>query len=142
MIWWLMAVIQVIAWGTAVIYFDGINFLLATDGTRISFAIIALVVVVTLHIGYSSWKSNDIFDTDWFIAESCMALGMIGTMIGFMLMLKNGLSNINPSDVSAMQTMIGSMAYGMSTALVTTLAGLIASLSIKIQIMVQEQLDG
>jgi hypothetical protein len=71
-----------------------------------------------------------------------MSLGMIGTMLGFIMMLAQGLSNIDTSDVAALQAVIGAMAYGMSTALITTLAGLIASLFIKLQIIMQEHLNG
>lgn len=141
MIWWLFAVIQAICMFGAAQY-GAIEFLLEVDSTRISFGIIALAVMTTAHIGYNVFKGGRNFDTAWFVAESCMALGMIGTMIGFMLMLRNGLSNIDPSDVAAMQTMIGDMAHGMSTALVTTLAGLVISLVIKIQVVVQEHLHG
>lgn len=141
MIWWLLAVIQLITIAIAV-YFGAIDYLLETDGTRISFGITALFVLTTAHIGYVTFKGKREYDPHWFVAESCMALGMIGTMLGFMLMLRDGLSNINPSDVSAMQSMIGSMAYGMSTALITTLAGLISSLAIKVQIMIQDHIDG
>lgn len=141
MLWWLLATVAFIAMGIGVIYFDGIEFLLQKDGTKISIGIAVLAVFTTLHIGYRIYKNNNDFDTAWFLAESFMSLGMIGTMLGFIMMLAQGLTSIDPSNVAAMQTVIGSMAYGMSTALVTTLAGLIASLFIKIQIVMQEHLN-
>lgn len=141
MIWWLIAVIGFIAVGVGA-YIDGLDYLLAVDATKISIAIIAIMLLTTLHVGYKIFQGSKDFDTAWFIAESCMSLGMIGTMLGFMMMLRDSLGDINPQDVSAMQNLIGNMAYGMSTALVTTLAGLVASLFIKIQIVTQEHLDG
>lgn len=141
MLWWLLASTAFIALGVGIVYFDGIDFLLQKDGTKISIGITVLAVITTLHIGYRIYNNNHNFDTAWFLAESFMSLGMIGTMLGFIMMLAQGLTSIDPSNVEAMQTVIGSMAYGMSTALVTTLAGLIASLFIKIQIVVQEHLN-
>lgn len=141
MIWWLIAVIGFIAVGIGA-YIDGLDYLLSVDATKISIAIIAIMLLTTLHVGYKIYQGSKDFDTAWFIAESCMSLGMIGTMLGFMMMLRDSLGNINPQDVSAMQNLIGNMAYGMSTALVTTLAGLVASLFIKIQIVTQEHLNG
>ena len=141
MLWWLFASIAFITMGIGAVYFDGIEYLMQTDGTKISIGIAVLSVLVTLHIGYRIFKKNTDFDTAWFLAESCMSLGMIGTMLGFIMMLAQGLSNIDASNVEALQAVIGSMAYGMSTALVTTLAGLVASLFIKLQIVIQDHLN-
>lgn len=140
MIWWLIAVAGFVATGLLV-YMDGITYLLSVDATRISLGIVVIMILTTFHIGYKIFRKDNNFETAWFVAESCMSLGMIGTMLGFMMMLHDSLSDINPQDVSAMQNLIGGMAHGMSTALVTTLAGLIASLFIKIQIVVQDHLD-
>lgn len=142
MLWWLFASVAFIAMGIGAVYFDGVEYLLEKDGTKISIGIAVLTVIVTLHVGYRIFKKNTNFDTAWFLAESFMSLGMIGTMLGFIMMLAQGLSNIDTSDVAALQAVIGAMAYGMSTALITTLAGLIASLFIKLQIIMQEHLNG
>ena len=87
---------------------------------------------------YISLKKINDYDTPWFIAESCISVGMIGTLIGFMLMLSSSLGNVDPSDIDSMKAVIGDMATGMSTALVTTLSGLVYSLFLKIQITTQE----
>ena len=46
-----------------------------------------------------------------------MTVGMIGTIIGFILMLGSSLNNLDPGDVESMRMAISSMAVGMSTAL-------------------------
>tara|TARA_B100000768_G_C11250057_1_gene363691 strand:- start:1297 stop:1605 length:309 start_codon:yes stop_codon:yes gene_type:complete len=92
----------------------------------------------TITIGYLAWIKENDFDTPWFIAESCISVGMIGTLIGFMLMLSSSLGNVDPSNIESMKQVIGDMATGMSTALVTTLSGLVFSLFLKIQITIQE----
>ena len=71
-----------------------------------------------------------------------MTVGMIGTVIGFMWMLGSSFQEIDPSNIESMRQVIVDMASGMSTALLTTLCGLLAGLFIKVQIVMQEQEDG
>ena len=71
-------------------------------------------------------------DTGWFISEFCLSLGMIGTVIGFIQML-SGFAVMDGGASKSIQNIIVSMSYGMSTALYTTLAGLIFGNLIKLQ---------
>ena len=137
MYWWLVTVIQAILVGIT-IYFGSIEFLWNTDVTKLSFLTISLWIVASGINGYTSYRTKTNYDAPWFIAESCMTVGMIGTVIGFMLMLGSSFVNIDPSDIESMKQVIVDMASGMSTALLTTLTGLIASLFLKIQITVLE----
>jgi biopolymer transport protein ExbB/TolQ len=89
-------------------------------------------------IGYITYKKQNNFDYTWFIAESAMTIGMIGTVIGFMLMLGSSFANIDPGNIDSMRKVIADMAVGMSTALLTTLTGLVVSLALKVQIIVSE----
>ena len=57
---------------------------------------------------------------------------MVGTVIGFIMML-SGFANLDISEIDTVQTLIKELGTGMSTALYTTLAGLICSLLLKIQ---------
>ena len=118
MYWWLVTVIQAILVGITV-YFGSIEFLWNTDVTKLSFVTIALWLATSGVIGYGSYKQKTNYDTPWFIAESCMTVGMIGTVIGFMLMLGSSFVNIDPSNVESMKQVIAEMAAGMSTALLT-----------------------
>ena len=137
MIWWLATVIQIIGVGLA-INFGAIPFLLEADQTYLSFVTTGLWIIGSITIGYLAWKKETDYDTPWFIAESCISVGMIGTLIGFMLMLGSSLGDVDPSNMQSMKQVISDMASGMSTALVTTLAGLVFSLFLKIQITIQE----
>ena len=138
LVWWLIVVVQLIGLGTAV-YYNAIPFLLENDSTRLSFAIIIMWFAATASIGYRSFKNRKDFETPWFIGEACMTVGMVGTVIGFMLMLGSSFAEIDPSNVDSMKRVITDMAAGMSTALLTTLCGLIASLFVKVQVIIQEQ---
>ena len=71
----------------------------------------------------------------WFITEACLALGMIGTVTGFLLMLNGAFIEIDLSNPTTIQNSLIKMALGMSTALYTTLTGLICSLALKIQLV-------
>ena len=137
MIWWLLTVIQMIGLGVA-INFGAIEYLLEADVTKLSFVIFAIWVLTTLNIGWNSFKKQNDFELPWFSAEICMSIGMVGTIIGFILMLSGSLGNIDPSNVESMKRVIADMAAGMSTALVTTLAGLISNILLKIQVVSQE----
>ena len=64
-----------------------------------------------------------------------MTVGMIGTVIGFIVMLSSSFQEIDPSNVDTMRRVITELAIGMSTALLTTLCGLVASLFIKVNIV-------
>jgi len=138
LIWWLIVVMQMLGLGTAV-YYGAIPFLLENDQTYLSFVIIVMWVSATASIGYRSLKNRNDFETPWFIGEACMTVGMVGTVVGFMLMLGSSFVDIDPSNVDSMKRVISDMASGMSTALLTTLCGLIASLFVKVQVIIQEQ---
>lgn len=76
----------------------------------------------------------------WFLSETCMAIGMIGTVAGFLLMLGTAFSGIDVGDTASLQSALTSMAVGMSTALYTTLVGLVCGLYIKSQLVNLEHL--
>jgi len=67
-----------------------------------------------------------------------MSLGMIGTVTGFIFMLVATFNNLDPSNIDSMKDAISNMATGMSTALLTTLAGLLGSLAVKLQLVNQD----
>lgn len=138
LLWWMVVSIQAIAIGVSV-YFGAVEYLLEHDVTKLSFLTIALWVVGTALVGYGSYnKLSTFYDTPWFVADSAMAVGMVGTVLGFIMMLGSSFVNIDPGNIDSMRLVITEMAAGMSTALLTTLTGLISSLFIKTQVMIQE----
>lgn len=68
----------------------------------------------------------------WFVSDMMLKLGLLGTIIGFILML-GAVANIADFDVSSMQKILQHMSNGMGTALYTTLAGLTCSILSAIQ---------
>lgn len=61
------------------------------------------------------------------IADLMMKLGLLGTVIGFIIML-GSLSDLNSVDISVMQKLLADMSNGMKIALYTTLTGMLAGI--------------
>lgn len=138
LVWWLAISTQFIGVALGASYFGLIDFILATDITYLSFVIFAMWIIGSVQIGYIGFNQKENYDTPWFISESCLSVGMIGTLVGFIIMLGSSFANVDPGNIDSMKSLITSMAVGMSTALVTTLVGLVASLALKIQIVILE----
>lgn len=68
----------------------------------------------------------------WFITGMQIKLGMLGTVIGFVMMLTS-LDGIHSLDINQLQTLMQYMTKGMGIALNTTIFGLIGSMILGIQ---------
>ena len=138
--WWLIYCLTLLGFGT-LYYFNMHSQLYHADVTKLSFLIIIIFIFTSVWIGRKTYELemtsviDDKIDVGWFIAESCLALGMVGTVTGFLYMLGTAFENIDITDTTTLQDALASMAKGMSTALYTTLTGLIASLIIKVQLV-------
>ena len=134
--WWLIFCLTILGFGTSY-HFNVHSLLYNADITKLSFLIIVIFVFTSIWIGRKTYIDDPKhqIDVGWFIAESCLALGMVGTVTGFLYMLGTTFENIDVSNSQTLQDALASMARGMSTALYTTLTGLIASLIIKIQLV-------
>ena len=138
--WWLVFCLTLLGFGT-LYHFNMHSQLYYADVTKLSFLIIIIFVFTSVWIGRKTYDLestsviDDKIDVGWFIAESCLALGMVGTVTGFLYMLGTAFENIDITDATTLQDALASMAKGMSTALYTTLTGLIASLIIKVQLV-------
>jgi len=71
-------------------------------------------------------------DVGWFVCDLLIKLGLLGTIVGFILMLAS-VSNISDFDAASIQFVLLEMSSGMATALYTTLAGLVGSLLLAAQ---------
>ena len=150
--WWLIFCLTILGFGT-LYHFNVHSLLYHADVTKLSFLIIIIFMFTSIWIGRKTYDLettsvnclDDTIDVGWFVAESCLALGMVGTVTGFLYMLGTAFENIDVTNATTLQDALASMARGMSTALYTTLTGLITSLIIKIQLVnyeVNEKLVG
>ncbi len=115
------------------------------DLTKLSFSITALFFLTSLKCGNDIRKlstehppSTRSVEFGWFMSEVFLSLGMVGTIIGFIFIMKD-FATVNFNDVSTIQELIKNLGAGVSTALYTTLFGLIASILTKVQYFIFEE---
>ena len=138
--WWLIFCLIILGLGTC-LYFDVHKSLYESDITRLSYLILIIFGCTSIWIGTKTYKVGILQDYEqksdvgWFVSESCLALGMVGTVTGFLIMLGTAFANVDVSNAITLQNALSDMAIGMSTALWTTLVGLICSLIIKVQLV-------
>lgn len=144
--WWLFFVLIIIS---SIICYDlGIfEEIYEKDNSYLSWFILAIFYYMSCWCGFKTWIVSNFeqnaFDDDlkkvsiqqeagWFASEICLALGMTGTVFGFIMMLETFLG-VDTSNQQSMQNMIIEMGKGMATALYTTLVGLVCSVLLKVQ---------
>ena len=67
-----------------------------------------------------------------FASDTLMKLGLLGTIIGFIIMLAP-IATLDAADKAGMKSSMGLMSDGMAVAMYTTLAGLVGSILVRIQ---------
>ena len=77
-------------------------------------------------------KTVGYYEFGWFCSDVMLKLGLIGTVIGFIIML-GSLSDITTFDVTLLQGVLTTMGSGMGVALYTTLSALVAGVLVAIQ---------
>ena len=138
--WWLIVCLTMLGMGICV-YFNVHTNIYNADVTKLSFLIIVIFICTSIWIGNKTYIVGVLEDYDqrpdvgWFIAEACLALGMVGTVTGCLLMLGTAYANVDVTNSVTLQNALSEMAVGMSTALYTTLIGLVCSLIIKVQLV-------
>lgn len=146
--WWIIMTLIVI--GVIITWsLGGIHEIYSKDQTFLSCVIAAIFAYMSLWCGVKTWYMSNAVEgkqihastkekvvrqeeIGWFTSDLCLTLGMIGTVIGFILML-SGFTGLDVANVTSIQTLIVKIAQGMGTALYTTLVGLVASSLLKIQ---------
>ena len=148
--WWLFISLTIIL-TFAFYYFGLFSEVWNKDRTKLSFLIMIMFFFTSIHCGKETIKvskaleknipKNKIKSTDWrgnqeigwFISDLVLTIGMIGTVSGFLLMLTGAFAGVDLNDEIAMKNVLEQMSKGMSTALYTTLFGLICGGLLKIQ---------
>ena len=148
--WWLFISLTIIL--TFSFYYFGLFAeVWDKDRTKLSFLIMFLFFFTSIHCGKETIKvsnalegnvsENEIKNIDWrgnqeigwVISDFVLTIGMIGTVSGFLLMLTGAFAGVDLNDEVAMKNVLEKMSKGMSTALYTTLFGLICGGLLKIQ---------
>lgn len=146
--WWFIFCSSIL--GVVLAYFLGFfTYLNEVDQSHIGKAVLAIYLLGTLFVGQLTFRARHrrgILDRHgelcWYLPELMMGLGMVGTLVGFLLLLSTALgSPINTADTQAMMKLIANMGSGFSTAVITTLIGLVCSLAFKLQLINLRYLD-
>lgn len=134
--WWLIFWLSVFAAvGAGALGF--FPYLWRSDASYLSWACLGVYALMTAFVGQLTCRARKgdhgflaHLPLCWFAANSLMALGLIGTLVGFLIIpeaISHGLTD--PAKV------LGQAAVGLSTAALTTIVGLACSILLKLQII-------
>lgn len=123
------------------------------DITKISFGILGLFYAMSFYCGTLTWRFDNVIENPglscqersrllirlenkaehgWFILEICEKLGLLGTVFGILILLAGGFV-IQSGDQQALKVIMERLSIGMSTALITTAVGIIATIILSVQ---------
>jgi len=126
-----------------------IQTLYKNDVTKLSVVMVGIFLWQTISCGIeianqctpfvSEENTDKIISRGWFLSDILLSMGMVGTVIGFITML-TGFFGLDFSNAEAVQSLIVNLGHGMSTALTTTLVGLVSSILLKLQFFMLENI--
>lgn len=120
--WYILTVALV---ATVFFSFDTLLEVVTRDGTGITSGIIVIFILCHFTVARLIAKPSERLEsTIVFIAEFMVALGLIGTVTGFMILFGDSFISLDVSDQASIASVISDVASGLGTALVTTLFGL------------------
>ena len=123
-----MAVLSYFAYELS--YFE---FLMQADKSYLSWVNLAVFLSFYVRLGYMilvDRTDEEDLDPGLEASEYCMAIGMLGTVVGFIMMTYT-MAGIDFSNSENIQQMFSVATEGMSTALFTTAIGLVTSLGLR-----------
>ena len=142
--WWLFVGLVSI-FSTFCLVNDVFHSIWNNDITKLSFIILTLFYIQSAVCGFQTWsvgfsednllkikKIKEKSESGWFMSDLFLSIGMVGTVIGFISML-GGFAELDVDNAQTVQDLIKELGLGMSTALYTTLVGLVCSILLKIQ---------
>jgi hypothetical protein len=145
MSWWL----AVLAIAAAVFYAfltGAAQHVFMGDVTRITWATAALALIVTAVLGSAAYDPKGAersLEIGLFAEDTCMRLGMFGTVIGCLIMFGTDIASFDAGDPSKTAALIQKISSSFGTAIGTTVVGIGASLCIKLQnAILQHAIDG
>lgn len=83
-------------------------------------------------------RSHGPHETAWWFAAACIKLGLLGTVVGFIVMAMQ-IGRMPSFDLDQVQNLLKQMTQGMAIALYTTLVGLIANLWLGLQLLLLDR---
>ena len=117
------------------------------DVTQISMVIYGVFIITTILTGIIAMRTsrsidrqynrltNNLIDLGWFLSETMMVLGLIGTVAGMIYLFGQIFVDIDPNNPNDLKEALSHMASGLSTAMYTTICGMVGALIAKCQLM-------
>ena len=139
-----LIVLGLILFGGYLLFDSGlVGVLLEGDKSRLSWLILAIwlgmsarwLFLLRRMEGPAAIAEEDMvrwLNHGWFAADSVLKIGLLGTIIGFILMLAP-IGELTSFDATSLQSALAAMSAGMAVALYTTLTGLIANILLRFQ---------
>lgn len=143
--WWLIvSLMTIVTIGGCLV--GGLELLLSqgTVGAAICFATLALLLVKTIKCGILTYQITATDDIDivkqidiskdsiWLFANTCVKIGLIGTVVGFIMAI-SVLPQIDFANIGNVQSLMVKMSGGLSVALYTTLVGITSNILLNMQ---------
>jgi len=139
-----LIVLGLILFGGYLLFDRGlVGVLLEGDKSRLSWLILAIWLTMSARWlfllrrmeGPAAIAEEDMvrwLNHGWFAADSVLKIGLLGTIIGFILMLAP-IGELTSFDATSLQSALAAMSAGMAVALYTTLTGVIANIILRFQ---------
>ena len=144
--WWSTVIIAGTLLAITEIYVDISKYIVDMDPTRLSLLILSIVVLSSLVMGYYSYLvqfrkikiSEQALTPLWYFSDTVLSIGMVGTLVGFLIVLTTTFQNIDQTNAAEIKRIISELANGMGIALITSLTGLISSIIMKFELVMLE----
>ena len=141
--WWFMFCSSIAAVGLCWL-FGFVDMLRDMDVSRLGYVILAIYFGFSMFVGYLTFQASrgrslivmEHKDSCYYVTELLQALGMAGTIIGFMYMLHKLFGDLDMSGATPVtMEMLARAATGLSTACITTLVGIVCSYALRAQLV-------
>ena len=148
---WLVSFLAILGAGYFAFEEGFFSFIWNIDVSKLCFVILAVFLFGYLKLGrmlYISSKSDRmVYDSigrvssGYEIADTCMTIGMLGTVIGFIVM-SSSFASVDFSNIENIKELFKVATVGMSTALYTTAFGLVSSLILRATYFISARIHG
>lgn len=143
--WWLIFTLTIVAAGFG-FYTNLIQTIIKEDQSYLCLITMVMFLVVCIKCGIDSYgfvrcdKTKIINlhhyerceEIGWFFSEAALTFGMLGTIVGFVMML-SGFKALDATNAKTVQDLLVGLGSSMSTALYTTVVGLVCGTILKCQ---------
>lgn len=145
--WWTINILVIVGLVVSEYTLEALTMTVKNDTSYLTIVIFIIYWIAAIQIGVKSYKlqfkdegyTDDDINMQWYLSDLVMSIGMVGTLVGFIMVLGSAFAEVDPSDTEAMKGVIASVATGMGVAILTTLVGLIASIFLKFELVILER---